>query len=463
MRFERIVLSCSSLLSCVDAVRIDPPPVEGAASALLVVSARGDIDVFAQDASPGTGTLEFPAFAHPLGSTFRLFVIAYDQTLDRLELQPGRVPLGGDRPLPKFSRAFALDGAEESSSWQQVDSLPAEVRDIRLAGSSEDLCMRFATHFSARALPLPATSDAPGASLRFGIAIDASTVFIGTLAGEFFLVTTAATERLTHLPPSTPHLAAFRSQDGEIWLVGSGGATAHGRDPRAGFTPGPRMTSTNAGTRMWLTGADTPPLELFAITDDAVLEHFDGEAWAIIDIDAENKSPKGRRGVTWIGPGEAMAVGPDLLRVVHRRRVSNEDRFEVVLERAIAFPEQIAAEVEFLSTVKLVPSLGVIAATSFGRVLLRNENGSWSEIAGSPFLNRRFDSLIKSIAPHETGFLVGGQPGDIAQYHPVAGFCDNLQGIAQNDVNDFVPLEDGYLLVNDFATDDRPTIVLLTP
>jgi hypothetical protein len=111
------------------------------------------------------------------------------------------------------------------------------------------------------------------------VAVDDRSALVAT-AGSFYDVSPDGIKRLD-LPASLPNLAGFRSQSGELYLLGAEGNFVRGT-PENGFARVGTPTGTpHAKTAAALDGWDVgESLEIYAATDAYTVQRFDGAGWS---------------------------------------------------------------------------------------------------------------------------------------------------------------------------------------
>jgi hypothetical protein len=257
-----------------------------------------------------------------------------------------------------------------------------------------------------------------------------------------------------------PHQAAFRGDDGQLWLYGREGlykGTIGG-----GFTmvadPGLAGTATLSGnTAIRMDGArGGAPFELFLLAVSSAepsdqqaprkirrtLQHFDGMRWSTLDdhvtdlmCDAfgiDCASPERSR-VAWVAPGEAMIFGLDsaLIAISHYKNAT-------VATSRINGMEQITD----LST---VPGIGTLAGTSDGQIFRYDGSGWRSYLSGVETLRPGFFLQLGG------AFLYGGGTFDgfgLGQNVPSLGLCPMVP-ITHQQVLAIAPLPNGAVFLED--------------
>lgn len=392
-----------------------PPPPEGDRSVIFVLESNENLILTAQpiegEATPAT-RIEFDR----LGQSF-LWALFYDAPLSNLGLSEGRINVREDgSPLPspsRIRRSTFLGG--ELSPWEPVDDLDDQLRTLRVERASNTPCALLGPE---RIYTLDSH-----ASAAFAARFDATTALIGTQDSRLYLVSLDGVSSLGRAAPVdtwSGHLAS----DGTLYLGGKNGRTFSGRiDPVVSMTEIDQGESRD--TFQWMDG----PLdgdELFAVTSSGALEHFDGTTWS--QLMAPEAEKDWRRGVAWIGPDEALAVG--LASPVVRAT------------GGVLAAEPIEAG-EPLVAIRHAPGLGTFAGTLGGRVFVTSGDGTWQSLPESPIA-----LPASAIAPFEEGIIVAGGVGFTTQWHPDYGWCE-AETVTNPIVKHLVVLEDAVVYLGD--------------
>ncbi|MCK6547534.1 hypothetical protein L6R52_16920 [Myxococcota bacterium] len=429
-----------SLVACAPSVDVLTMP--GLRTGGLVVITLSD------DAAPAAYALDVGAEVPdrisvpvPRGARASLFAVQYSCGLDALGLRAGPVAIvdaPAGRPLPPrppVLRGATWQSGQDRLEWSVLDALPDALRTLRLEGTAPSPCI----HFNPTVVPLADDADA---EVMVELAEDA--VLAATRDGRFYRVTRAGAERLTSLSTTTPHLGAFRAADGTLWLRGHDGRVVYG-DLERGFVEHPARATPSNDLRVWLDGPRTTddPFELFAVTREGSFEHFDGATWRVLDTLHGTRTDRWG-GVAWLGPGEALAVGPRPNALV--RATDGTVRVEEL---------QPPDSIRELTSIAFVPSLGPAVGGDLGFLYLLDE-GTWRGRLETP-LSRP----VQAIAPLDRGLLFGGEKNVFAQYHPDHGFCDNVEATAGTRVERVVML--GRTLVALGNSKGRSEVTFLDP
>lgn len=430
-----LALACAACNE-LEQTKLVGPPIAAGARGMIIVALQNGVarEAWAFDLSRSDPRL----WSLPSDGDLQLFAIMIDCPLGALELREG--PLAIDvkgRALPSgvVLASDFTDGVQ--SAWAAVDP-PAGLTDLRISGTEPDPCAVFTPVFDVTNIVLEGTKHN---NPSFAVPLDAHSVLVATFDGQFFRIgDDASVVRPTELSTSTPHVGAFARADGELWLFGLRGGVIHGR-LETGFVAAPSLNTTSGFERVAVDGAKDGPIELFAFTNNGVLEHFDGVAWTVIDQNQGN-ADLFKLDVLWIEPMRAIAVVGGPSRIV---------RVEPSGTRIDTLPGS-----EGPVALALTP-IGVVIGGDQGSILLDAPGGP-RVISGSQIHDR-----VTSFATYGPGFFASGARGVGALYHPRAGFC-RFDDYARADVHPTLPLADGLLLVSRSRTlNDEVILSYLRP
>ena len=276
-----LALAISAVLaSCLDARRQELPPLDGA-KALLLLTARGN-----EPPSLRAVPLEPPlprgvsfASAEALAPEPAHFVLLYDETLGALGIDPddwGARPgaNGGaiGRPHAVYARAATGGGG---LTWERAGALPEAARDA-LTRLGFELACTPCVSFGAKTIELPTLLD-----VELAVAIDERSALIATADGRFYRASPTGAEPIELLPPPLPHLAATRTEQGDILLAGGGDAIWRGHPDRLPYTR--LATTTSTEPVAWIaTSSGGAPLEIYTLSTTGGLHRYDGAAWTLL-------------------------------------------------------------------------------------------------------------------------------------------------------------------------------------
>ncbi len=411
------------LAGCSDqVVAIDPPPLDGLRSLLMLVERDGATTIYAI-------SLDQPELNIPYGEEEALVMTAlgYPFPLEELGLAPGRfqsLPKGDGRQAPVPERAWRIKlSGGPPTAWETI---PAEVQlvlGLELP-ISQDLCDKFGAQFSVQNHNLNLTEDG-----TFAVPLSEEEVLIGltsSTAQRLFQVTAQSAQEVQPSPfPST--YSAFKAVDGTLYTGGFFGEL-WARPPGGTFS---RISTNPTGQALnKLTGPDSAdvPFELFALSQDGNLERFDGGRWETAQPGRELSAGD----VTWLSPGRVAFV-------------SSRDRNVRIYDHADGSVEVInpgAGQVG-LQSVRKIEHLGFVIGTEAGGVFVGDHNAqNWQKVGSFSA------ATATSIAPYGDGIMIGGSGGFIAQYSPSVGFC--VTQIAPSAIAQVLPVgsskEDLFLL-----------------
>ncbi|MCC7382414.1 MAG: hypothetical protein IT384_11320 [Deltaproteobacteria bacterium] len=407
-RAPAALLVLASAHACHDVTDLPPPiAVMPARSALLLFVRDSQIvEVFAGDPGPSS----WPSFTFSGGTGLELYALFYGCSLDALGLTPGwqelAVAPADGLPLPSPREALRAElERSDPARWEAVDSLPPHFRSLRFPRALRaDNCARF----GVRLLALPNTLSLAG---TFAIALGPREALVGTSTGTFFRVSPESAVQITNVSTRTPHLAAFREDDGTIWLFGGNGRVARG-DLERGFSRVETTSSARGRSELHVDGSHGgEPRELFLVTDQTSFDRYHDGAWtSLINLRIGLfDSP----GVVRLGPDEALVIGLARSKVNHYRAGTlTEERLVPPADRAVT------------TAIAIVPSLGPVVGTfaglggGTGRYFVRKEGG-WQQLPGT------VGNLgARVIVPFRRGFLAGIGDGVFVEYDPESGFCE---------------------------------------
>jgi len=347
------VLATLGASACrIEASILDAPAQDARSAILAVVGASDDIQIHAIDL-PTPDDLRVP---DPDGAARDLYLFGYACALDALALTEGRVPPGGARPIPppRFARQRQGDG-----TWIAATAPLAAVATAKLPGEAPSDC----TPLDVDTETIPGTSEESASA----VAAIGEDLLVATNIGRAFLVTGGA--RMTIAPvdlsTTTPQIAYFLRDDGDLLAITPDGKTLHG-SVESGLVEGPPLVSRDPIDDAWIDGVGD---SLFVFTAAGSLEKLVDGAWRRLDGMDLGRIRRG--GVAWLGPDEAVATGLGDGTYLHYssgrvRRLSAEltpaDDFEAVAR---------------------LPSIGVVAGTHQGFILKWN-GGGWDRIQTQP-------------------------------------------------------------------------------
>ncbi|MCK6549444.1 hypothetical protein L6R52_26630 [Myxococcota bacterium] len=402
-----VALALSSALACMPApVRVDVPPLDGAASAVYAIERDdGEAVVQVADLTTGAGAI-LPELARADGEALRIHALHYACPAAVLGLSPGvqsPLPDGEGHPLPPAEGVWSAEVGDGGATPWAAAAPPA----LRVART-----VRCARYELVR-VTIPGTSTYTSTtSFTFpilGIA-DGDGVIVAINDGRFFRVTPSGSEPLS-VAPGTPYLAHYRAPDGELWLFGPGGALARG-DFARGFEEMPSSPTSTGVLRAWLAGPRDPdaPFELYALDDSGAMARFSDGVWQSAGrVRRNGDEPIVFAGIQWVRPGEAFVVAETVDPGLRIRGTTPEEEEILPMTRTPS-----------LRTLGWLPAWGLVAATHSARIFTRHADADeWTQLYDSP-LTSGFSQLPKilAIAGLDEGMLVGGGLDGFTQYQP---------------------------------------------
>jgi len=414
----RLAFAALALSACQAVTAIDPPGT--GASVVLVVTTGGALKkVYAFDRS------ELPSLA--IGDGDQLYAKTFGCPLARIGLEAGAQALA-ETPsalpiLPPGGRDFELSFVSGADNvWVSTSTLPLVARDAlgRLPLDEGSPCRAIGARYEHTIITVPNDGRSDGGFLA---ALDDTRVLAGSMNGNLYLIDVVAKDA-RRLPQIEAQIgedvaAAALAPDGAVWLITDNGRFFRG-DVDSGFVASSTVSSPFVDQRRIAMAASRgdAPFELFVSTDEAGptrrFARFDGVRWTGIAELATDRGNYLLPQVAWLGPGEAIAVGP-LEQGEGVRRFKD----------GVASVEPIASS-ESISAL-LHPTLGELVGTYTGELLAR-ENGAWVQIAQTQ--RGRF---LRAMVPEGPGLLYTIAvddtfgPDGFGQYYPAVGFCPGTE------------------------------------
>ena len=396
-----------ALLACAEptAVTRPFPPLEGARSAILVISRAepplGPI-VVADDLSDGR--LTWDVTDDEAQAALTLDLLLYDESLSELGLPPGEqalAPPGTGRRLPRKARLFRGASSIGGSEWELVTDWPLELQALVIEERRlpADLC----PSFSMTSVGLPETAGASGAALFEPY--DGTRAIYGSPSGALYFITGAGATPATHSSTAAPLRSSARTPAGAHWWLAGQGQLFSG-DPERGFVltssvPPPTLT------RSWLaapTSGNTT--ELYALFESQKFGRFDGVEWTELSPARPNNLDDPRRG-SLLRPGHAPATNYDPQSIIthrggrlERRNLVNNANDEL---RALAY----------------IPDYGLVVASVRGYVWLSPDAQDFEFLP----INNQAGLVVRLILPYGRGLLFAGNDGLVQVYLPDYGLC----------------------------------------
>lgn len=406
-RRVRRALLLPALFACAEPTLVVRPfpPLEGARSAILVISraepSLGPI-VVADDVSDGR--LRWDVVDEGEQGSLTLDLLLYDRSLSELGLSAGEqvlTPTGGGRRLPRGARLFRGASTTSGSEWELLSSWPMELESLQIEERRRpsDLCPNFA-------MTSLGIGDEVGAN---GIALfepyDDTRAIFGSPTGALYFVTGEGTTLATHSSTSAPIRSAARTPDGAYWWLAPEGQFFSG-DPERGLVPAPSVPPPTLN-RSWMASATSGgPTEIFALFESQKFARFDGTEWTEISPARPNRLDD-RGGVAWIGPGHAAAINDDSQSVVVYRNGRIERR------------NLVSNANDELRTLAYLPDHGLVVASVRGYIWLAPDGSSFDVLP----INNQVSLVVRLILPYGPGILFAGNDGLVQVYLPDYGLC----------------------------------------
>lgn len=353
-------------------------------------------------------TPDTPPLADPLPAVFTdeatLVVASFDLSLAQLGLERGELDLTqhtSGRPLPAPHAAYVLEVAGDTPpKWTPQAALPSALEALKVRpGLGPCRVLRATT------VALP-DYDTPGVLWP----VDDTTYLIGThTQGAYYRVRRSGVEALPALR-GLPGSAVASAADGELWLFGERGRTAHGTLAR-GFVAGPPAPSETHVVDVVPVPGSTRALDLFAATHLGGLLRFDGSRWQSLIAESETMGTYSR---------SMVALAADhVVMTTNSADVARWQRGQVTRERP--YPDD-TREIE---AVGWAPGLGLVAGAAIeGRLLVDRGVGRWTFLGaqglGPDGLGLGLDDLVA----YQDGLFMTGTLGAHTQWWPDWGYCE---------------------------------------
>lgn len=425
----RVLCAAALLVGACDqyqTLHVELPPLEDARSAVFAIHAGGSFEARAAALDGPDLVVQVPVDL-TADDSGRIEVLAYDEALSDLGLEPGVVSSvqGGTRRLQQTDIMYETsfdDG--EVGAWRSFLQRSPELDAIRLATGEQ--CARFTVEASFEL----ETAEDHGFVLPLGPE-EAVVVQYDLVA----LVDANGATTVTDRPSQLPLADGFEREDGtyvfggargEVWSVRITTSTS-GSPLRL---EGEALTALPGGVAIveLVGGDESGTLELFALDREGGFSRFDGTSWTQlasfgVGTDAASGLARPRPGLAYAGvDGKAQ-----VLRYVDGR----------VEEHS---PPDLVNGVPGLD---YLPGFGLVIALSEGGVYRLREDDVWETLGESPIaLN------VYAFALFQDGLIFGGAFGQLAQYKRSIGFCqENLLGAGF--IKSIVPFGDGFLLGED--------------
>ncbi|MBI2374145.1 MAG: hypothetical protein HYV07_09110 [Deltaproteobacteria bacterium] len=351
---------------------------EGAASTLLVHGETPSIEALAYDS---------PFYSVPADP--RAYALDFACTLDDLGYSAG--PLAASpsaAPLPRPPRARQSSGRE----FVPLDSPPVHAAWRADRRTSDEHC----TNFDEKLVPVVGSEEDP---IQLVLPLLDGSVLVASESGFWMRLLLDGSLASIPLPRELPHAGGFVRDDGTIWLVGADGSIESGT-LELGFHRSGTLTATQTGSRAWVDGSKTGPLELFIVTALGALERFDGEHAALLKEGRPRGPLADSGGAVWLGPGSAIALGTE---VDPEGDSPSVGRYSSGEYSALKAPND-----ELVFSIARHPEAGALVAYRTG--------GVW-QLVDDEFRSVAEPSAQKAfvVSPFGVGFVFGGYNGLLRQ------------------------------------------------
>ncbi|MBI2374686.1 MAG: hypothetical protein HYV07_11880 [Deltaproteobacteria bacterium] len=339
----------------------------------------------------------------------------------------------GGAPLPPPSRLLSL----ETTAWEASAetprplapvTVPAPLAELRVAVERESLCSRFDSVLVELG-PEAHSKPRSASSLPDGSAV------VIMPDGRLTHVVGARAEAIT--ATTTDAIAVFARDTDEIYVLEHrGGFWRTDLDGRRELLPS--LDLPRPSPRAKLVGSGPlEELEIFAILASPGLARFRGGSWTWIEA-PDHAFVGDWVGLVRIGPGEVFAHASGLdgrdghPAILHVSEVGGVPRLDLE-------PLGIMAE-DTPSTLTWSRSLGVVAATSSGRLL------AWQADRFGPLNDLDPHTRTFVIEESNEGVIHGGKFKTLHELGTWSGACANVH-VATDDVHELVRFAGGYLAV----------------
>jgi hypothetical protein len=359
-----ILLPCA-LAACGDPaareLRLDLPISETDRSVVIAVHAGGRLEVYARDIDANR---EIAPIARKLDGAgdARVTALFYGRALTELALAEGELaPLEDGRPLPRANKTIEAEVAGgELGAWDQTIAVDPAVESFRF---EHDLpCGTFT----------PSTIAVPAAA-RARLAFSLGGGAVMTAHDDGTLVWVERDREPVVLSTGRMFYDALEDPTGAIWLAGGGGEIWRGDVDRTQSPPqlalAPMTSIGHLANVLFIDGA--PPNELFAVTEDRFVHHFDGTSWRTL----QQINNRGRpTGIAYLSSGVALSAWGDCLCVIRHDGDSYGE---------IEVPANSISS-NGISSILHDPSYGTIAGTFIGEILEAPiDSGVWTKRVGT--------------------------------------------------------------------------------
>jgi hypothetical protein len=451
-----------TLAACHQNVDVPVPPLDGVGSVLLWVYADRELTgVFAIDVVDGQ--LTQPPNAVYLDD-LELLAMTFACPSADVGLTPGKQELleveydfeKVRTPPPREMLAF---DPREGTEWRTMPAMDPRMLDtiLHLDLEANNVCDRYSVPYAKSRAEIP---TAPNTNPVFAIPAGTDRILVGMTNGELFQVAQDGSYSevrdlgLPALPETIDFKAAYREDDGTMWLYAFDGRVARG-SLEAGFTFISEVSTATGGAIALDGSRGGAPLEILAAgADRRRLVRFDGARWETLFEGDE--TPICDLGffdvvlppvVSWIGPSEALAIG------------AGESRGSVLRYKdGAAFEEPFPAVAGDPATV-LETDLGTFATTCEGDIVKRGD------VTWEPAFPTRAETSFPIIAITRAagpGLVYAGnrmRTAVLAQFHPSIGYCREMESLPG--FGRFMVRLGGTIFLVMARRDNEPLIIVL--
>ncbi len=354
----------------------------------------------------------------------QVYSIDYSCPLSGAGLKPGPITVEPQGvPLRRPLRVRRGNGERMEASEWSTEAAPPLVAGLKLKGDPVGAC----TGYTSMLVELP--RSAQGAAL---LGVDRGVVALRTSAGfERFDTRTLTALPTLPLPagaPTSPFggatitdtagVAYFFSRKGDFFRVGPDEAIRYS----PAITTSTLTRSPNATAKV--AGPPTGDLlaDLFMVTEEGRVDHFDGTAWTFV-LEPQNRVGVHSAGVVWRSPGSAFTVGQTGNGVTFIEGTSHRT------ETIFAPSTVLVVNAANLSPLFADPAF----LTDDGNIWLRQAAGDYSALPLSEYRDGRVE--VHAAFRHHLLYLHGGHAGTAALplAHSVISQFDEELGVCSLD------------------------------
>ncbi len=450
MRVSHLPLIVGALAACSNGdpqtIRVDLPitPAHRAAIVAVEDSALGELQVHAARVLED-GTITPIGLALPGDAELSLTGLLYEDTLDALGIQQGRLPPFSGEPFRSLPTAAARFSARvkggSATGWSPLAQRPETVAAFRLEALQP--CVGFTMTSSASglnddvdfltAVQVPGTPNLSGRGALMGTGEQ----LYYFESGRFFELDRPDSRPCGGDVIPARYRGAYQAPDGSIWLTARCGeiwrATLNLEAMRIEGLPTQSASHRDsAGTIVGPIQGDAPPDELF------VLGHSNG-VWDRVDPSSNqletlyqyamaSEGDYGRQ--AYLGPGHAVAIWEELAELVRYR--DGVVSLEEPSQRGVG-----------LSALAHHPSFGTIVGDVQGRLLVQRGQTSWEDIADPGLLTR-----VRNISIYGGTFVYLDARRNLRQYSTeTSSFCEPVPNPLEDKANLIAVIDDQLLLI----------------